>query len=74
MPLCLIQVISDITISKGFVAHQLPLIILGNLIFSLPVIFLSRLILERMPNNLQHLCDRLSEKIQPVSLRIKFAR
>lgn len=68
------QVISDTTISKGFVTFQLPLMILGNLMFSLPAIFLPLLVLERMPANLQHLCAKLSEKTQPVSLRIKFAR
>ena len=42
--------------------------------FSLPAIFLPRLVLERIPANLQHLCAKLSEKIQPVSLRTNLAR
>ena len=56
------MVISDTTISNGLVAHQLPLMILGNLIFFLPTDFLPRLVLERIPANLQHVCAKLSEK------------
>lgn len=54
------QVISDTTISKGFVVFQFPLTVFGNLIFSFPTVFLPLFVTERIPANLQHLCAKLS--------------